>query len=571
MNPRSLISAALIGVLLFTCVPSRAQGYEPVPVTISKDKVRGSDGKVYYSHVVLERQTLFSISKAYAVTVDDIYAANPSLKKEGLKKDDIIWIPVNPDAGKVQETVPEEPAGETVVTETVTVPEATQDQEEDWFIHVVKWYENINDISSKYGIPADDILSFNGLEPGKKIKSRTKLKIPRNTAGSAEEISVLELPGNEEVAAGQEIPGEETDIDDPGESNGFPLFGRKNKISATLMLPLAASGKASSNHFDFYSGVLLAVRDLGAEGISTDLNVFDIASGISASAAEKISESDVVIGPVSASDLSKVLQLAQGGTTVISPLDQKAGALVSGNGNMVQAPSSYDAQYEDLISWIRTDSRSRDRIIVISEKGAKQTEATQSLDSLLGNSGLTLSRFSYSILEGRNIVGTLGNLMTQDGVNRVVINSESGAFLYDVVRNLNLILHNKIEIVLYSPARIRSFDTIEVENLHNLNLHVSLSYYINYDDPRVEKFLMEYRALFGTEPSQFAYQGYDVASYFIRSAVSRGWERRLATRNREPMLQSDFYFVHEDDGGYANQGIRRVVYEKDYSLNLLSR
>ena len=64
----------------------KAQEYTQTPVTVSKEKVKSSDGKVYYSHVVQERQTLFSISRAYGVTVDDIYAANPEVKKNGLKK-----------------------------------------------------------------------------------------------------------------------------------------------------------------------------------------------------------------------------------------------------------------------------------------------------------------------------------------------------------------------------------------------------------------------------------------------------------------------------------------------------
>ena len=40
-----------------------AQEYVAPPVTISKEKVK-IDGKAFYSHIVLERQTLFSISKA---------------------------------------------------------------------------------------------------------------------------------------------------------------------------------------------------------------------------------------------------------------------------------------------------------------------------------------------------------------------------------------------------------------------------------------------------------------------------------------------------------------------------
>ena len=72
-----------------------AQEYVAPQVVVSTDKVR-YNGKVYYSHIVQERQTLYSISKAYNVTLQEIYDANPNLhlNTEGLKKDQIILIPI---------------------------------------------------------------------------------------------------------------------------------------------------------------------------------------------------------------------------------------------------------------------------------------------------------------------------------------------------------------------------------------------------------------------------------------------------------------------------------------------
>ena len=46
------------------------QDYVSTPVQISKEKVK-INGQVCYSHVVLEKQTLFSISKAYNVSLED--------------------------------------------------------------------------------------------------------------------------------------------------------------------------------------------------------------------------------------------------------------------------------------------------------------------------------------------------------------------------------------------------------------------------------------------------------------------------------------------------------------------
>jgi ABC-type branched-subunit amino acid transport system substrate-binding protein len=165
------------------------------------------------------------------------------------------------------------------------------------------------------------------------------------------------------------------------------------------------------------------------------------------------------------------------------------------------------------------------------------------------------------------VIDPIKALMTETGTNRVLIASESEAFVNDVVRNLNILIHGKMNVVLYAPSKIRGFETIEVENLHNTSLHVSLAYYIDYDDPRVKDFLLKYRALYNTEPSQFAFQGYDMASYFIETCSKYGnrWYSRLG-RTDKNMLQSTFRFIEVEDGGYVNNGVRRIVYGKDWSV-----
>lgn len=80
---RTIIVATMLMVIFAT--GTTAQEYVALPVEVSDQKVM-KDGKVYYSHVVLERQTLYSISKAYNVTLDDIFDANPGLKENGMKK-----------------------------------------------------------------------------------------------------------------------------------------------------------------------------------------------------------------------------------------------------------------------------------------------------------------------------------------------------------------------------------------------------------------------------------------------------------------------------------------------------
>ena len=84
--------AVALALILPSIYTVSAQEYTNTPVSISKDKVK-INGQVCYSHVVLERQTLFSICKAYNVSAEDLYRYNPSLKESGLKKNSIIIIP----------------------------------------------------------------------------------------------------------------------------------------------------------------------------------------------------------------------------------------------------------------------------------------------------------------------------------------------------------------------------------------------------------------------------------------------------------------------------------------------
>ena len=84
---------------------------------------------------------------------------------------------------------------------------------------------------------------------------------------------------------------------------------------------------------------------------------------------------------------------------------------------------------------------------------------------------------------------------------------------------------------------------------------------------------MSYRALFGAEPTQFAYQGYDIAWYFIRNYATSERDRERMTRledRRYTGLQSDFLITDDGSEGHVNRAVRRVVYGKDFTVSLLN-
>lgn len=572
---RTIITNIILAVVLACTASSVTYGQEYIstPVTVSKEKV-SVNGTLCYSHIVKEKQTLFSIAKAYDVTVDDIYRFNPSLKETGLKKNAIILIP---SAEALSSAVQAETA-EVAKTDKVETPETPQETKETTArpevqpkktsakkqkTHTVKWYEDLDVIADRYGVTVEALMNANNLT-GRKLTKRQKLIIPE--PGDMPEIVTDADAAEIADAADDTLAHEDTTATDSIEPDW--LFAPKDEVKVTLILPMKASTESvSRNNMDFYSGVLLAVKDLADVGISTELNVYDSSDSTHPIASEDLEESDLVIGPVSSTDLGMLLDSDSDPRMVISPLDSRAEELAGKHSNFVQVPTPTLAQYEDMISWIKEDLMPGDTLIMIREKTARQTDAVKQMIQVADSSGLTFLPFSYSILEGRDVTEPLTNLMTAIGTNRVIIASESEAFVNDVVRNLNILIYNKLNVVLYAPARIRNFETIEVENLHKAAAHVSLGYLIDYDSQQVKDFLLKYRALYNTEPTQYAFQGYDIATYFIGMCGKYGaqWARKLDDSQTQ-MLQSTFRYVPVENGGYVNKGIRRIVYGENWSV-----
>lgn len=546
-----------------------AQDYATPQVVVSADKVRYG-GKIFYTHVVQGRQTLYSISKAYNVTIQEIYDANPTLHldTEGLKKDQIILIPIKEGVTGKERKENKEPAVNTKVkTTSAKVEDQTTRQEngsDEYFTHRVKWFEDLTSIARKYMVSKESIMNINGMTSDK-VKRKDVIKIPRDP--KKWENSDATAAGNSATAStGKTDESQEANVEEkPADSWFDKIFKPKREVEISLLLPFKASQKADPQMMDFYSGALLAAKDLGNDGVEVKLNVYDVAGGSIPVTEERFAQSDFVIGPVSNSDIARTVNASKGKSWIVSPLDPKAEALADTIPNVIQAPAPTSAQIKDMVRWIRSDMGASDKVLLISQKGASTSGYPMEVINEVNHSGLQHSNFSFNILEGRSIMGRLAGMMTGTGTNRVVIASDSKAFVIEVVRLLYLVSSQKKDIVLYSTSRLRTYEEIDIEQIHSLNLHASVSYFVDYDSKDVQEFLMEYRALYNTEPSRSAFQGYDLMNYFSKLG-SENWRSDGYGKTEGKGLQSDFHLVKTSRGGYVNNAVRRVVYERDYSV-----
>ena len=570
-----------ICLLVSAAAGTAAQTYVAPPVVVSKEKVR-SGGNVYYSHVVQERQTLFSICKAYGVTLEEIYSSNPTLnlETEGLKKNQILMIPVKENLPQEQEAVTgtenvPETVEETVPSETPAAPALRQDEKElaDYFIHRVKWFEDLDAIVRKYGVSKESVKNINGMTSDK-LKRKQELKIPRHpeywegrtVSPSAderndEEEARIEFPGERQDSTGRERKPIDEIFDD--------LFVREGKhdVSLSMLIPFSSTRAGDRVSFmDFYCGSLMAARSLGQQGTNLDIHTFDVAGGSFPVTYERFEQSDFTIGPVSRADIKKAAEIADGSTWIVSPLDMQVESLADTLRNLVQAPTPTSVQIREMVRWIKSDLRSGDKVIVVKPANAASSSSyADMVEAEMSSAGLPHSTTT---------LGSVSSLMTSTGSNRIVLacdfTDRSTVFLIEAVRNLYMMATRRSGIILYSTSKIRTYDQIDVEQLHKLNLHACVTYFVDYSSKDVRNFLLQYRALFNAEPSRSAYSGYDLVKYFstLASKYGKKWPRAL-DRVEFTGLQSDFDLQRTPGGGFVNNAVRKVVYNSDYSVTLV--
>lgn len=346
------------------------------------------------------------------------------------------------------------------------------------------------------------------------------------------------------------------------ENVGHQKVGRRDslKVSVTLMLPLkASSDNANENFIEMYCGSLLALRDLGEEGLAADLRVIDTAAPGFTFNDDIVNGSDVTIGPVSYSDIQKALVLCDSSRVLISPLEPKAAQLIR-TGELVQSPAPWSAQIDEMVDWLTEETLMGDEILVLRDTSAA---------GFGEQSAYLLDQLKDSGLRYRVIFSTSQASFSKYGRYRLLIASDSDGYTAGAVRHLWISAAQGNEITLYCTSKVRNSLGSNTKELHATDTRLAASYFIDYNSRKVKDFIIKYRSFFRTEPGSFAFQGYDTMYYFLKmyAQYGEGWDDALPESPAKG-LQSDFLFDEGVEEGRLNMAVRRVVYGKDLSMSL---
>ncbi len=570
MKNNFFIIIAIISIL--STKYSYAQIYIAPPVKISKEIIKKADGKEFYYHIVEEKQTLYSICKAYNISTEELYQANPNLdRSRSIKAGEGLLIPKHK-LSHHNETAKQQVETSRAENKTIQLVKKVEDNKDikkleniPYIEHKVSWFEDINDIAIKYNIPAEYILKFNNIKSSD-IKSRMILKIPQDIKAFNKLLKQSKRTKEKHIENNIE---DDNTISKQGSTINeiSNIFNWKKTANIVLYLPFASESDANPDYLDFYNGSLLAIKDNAQKDLELQLTVLDSKKS-DYNQLGRTKNAKLFIGPVNMPELKECLYNIHH-QYIVSPLDPRAHTLAKEYNNFIQIPPASEAQYSCLINWIKEDYRIGEKVINIYQND-KDNASVSYFNNIIHSANIPVKDFAYNIIDGRTIGKTLDNLLDNNSINRIILNSENEAFINDILRNLNILKHKKYQIEIYGLSKIRTFETIDINFLHQLKAHITSSYFIDYNSKAVNKFILSYRALYNAEPSQFAFQGYDIMNYFINLFATYGndWIYHLE-EEKGFYLQSNFDFYRYNHSGYINKGIRKILYDQDYGIKLI--
>ncbi|WP_340063673.1 PBP1 and LysM peptidoglycan-binding domain-containing protein [Ascidiimonas aurantiaca] len=542
----------------------------------------------FIKHRVRRKETLYSLSKEYDITVDDIKKYNKELYSRELKKGERIRIPQFPQRRELaaQDTIPEglmlykvkpkEGKWRVAYTHGITLneleelnPDMSEYLTEGQMLYVPEKVEE------KKVRVIDSLYNYYTVKPKEGFyRLKVKLGLTR------EELEELNPDiKNTGLKAGMVLKTGKTVPDAFLVNNGllvekFSLIDSLNVYNTphiAIMLPFKAqqaltssdealkeritSDRLMSYSLDFYTGVLMAIDSIKKLGLSVNVRVFDTEANDKVTQRLFYNESfvgvDAVIGPL----LPKTFNVA---SRELSKINIPIFSLV-GSKNFEPQPNVFlsypddEAMYVKMASFLDRHAKEVNMVIIADKKneGVRQRLTT---------------RFPQAkILEPHEDkfirIDDITPLLATDEENWVLVETEEVSLIANITSVLNSTLSEKFAIKMFTTRKSDAFEDINISNsyLSNLNFHFPS---VNGIITSNNRFSRLYQDRYGTLPGKYAVRGFDLTFDIL---LKLGYQKNLlalAQRIGETeYVENKFNYVKKWSGVYANNSVYILYYE----------
>ncbi len=506
-----------------------------ITTTVTEVKNQENPPQKLTFHVVEKKQTLFSISRVYNISIDSIVKYNPQVER-GLQVGDTLKIPGNitPKKGILdcifgKKTEP-----------TPTVSSKSSVADENFIIHTVKQKETLYSIGKLYDVEISEIIRLNP-------DSETTLK-----TGAEIKIPTKKLATNNDS---------KTEIKQPSTSTKNNESERLSNGNKTLrlvyllpfMIDQAKVDAGNERFFEFYAGSLLAISEAKKKGISFEIFTFDTEKTESKMneilASPEVRKADLIIGPAYTNQVAIMGDFARTNrVNTLIPFSSKIYDIET-NPYLIQFNPGIAQTVRFVAEQLKTRYKNSN-IIFAENTEVYNADDGKTFCDLLRNE-LNAQKRNFTTIEITNSEQL--NFHTQiDKNNKNII-----FFNTDKFSNVNMFLSwlgNNSQGFEVSFFRHTGWPDTEYSSIKSIS---ATPFRNNTDSRDLNKFRSDYekylqKSSTTTSPS-FDLLGYDLTSYFIDIMKSKGKDyiSGASKLNNGSGIQSGFNFERNS----SNSGI----------------
>ena len=542
-------------------------------------------------HKVKKKETLYSLSKIYNISIETIKEYNPLIDKIGLKRKMKLQIPIFKNKPSIEdkpvlvnykrhvvkpketkwrlayeyglkiselEKINPEIVSGLKIGQQILLPSGKDtvinNFQNELNYYQVKSNENLSLISQKIGISTDSIIAYNPILINSLPEEETILKIPS------------QFNGNFDVKDG--LLYERISLKDSFFSNNYlqlvcflPFKMREIEFDSVEKTNTKLSRRnLHTISADFYFGMEMAKEFCDSLGIKTKIKVIDTQNDLSV-INEKISSVNwnginAIIGPLIPKNFdffSKNRRISD--IPIISPLSTKE---IDGDKNVYQSVSPLKRLRKVMMNYIKNEIDSTQNLVIITDsinfKIAKEFKKLS-----------TKSHFVESEKGGFVIPELIDSLLVDSLKNQVIFESQDLGLAANVTSLLNSQVGKERDVQLFSSLRTAIYDNVNISRKHLGNIKFT---YLNDNFPREtserQKFKDRFLNKYGDYPSKESYRAYDVTLDVI---LRLAYQNKIFSDKIEETnyIENKFKYLPDDGGGYSNFGYY-ILQNRDYEI-----
>lgn len=526
------------------------------------------------THTVQGGETLYGISKKYSCTVAELQTLNPGIS-EGISIGQQIKIPLK-ESNQTTEVIQSDPTT-TAFTYDISYKDSL-------VRHTVLDQETLYSISKRYMVSTDTIQKLNNLN-GAKVKKGDVLLIPVKKVN----YQVIE----------KEIVHLNSDTIIPTDTNN--IIVRDEVYTVALLLPLmlnlndAEMGKPlkldqirelyplTKMAFEFYQGFVFAADSLQMAGLSVDIYVYDTKKDsltvLKIFENEEFKSMDLVVGPMYQIETNLTAQLCgERNIPLVLPFKVDA-AVVIKNPSVYKTVASNMTLMDGAVDYI-LENHAHHNVMIVKPTSTSDIaifdRTRERFNSKIGSIPGAMNPQIVEVTSGGNSGKDMDVYIKKDTTNIIIVPSENIKFVAGIMMRLNSVINSngrasKMRIVVFGIEDWNRYEDLDVQHKNRLYQHYASYRFVDYNQGKGLTFVKAFRNRFGTDPTLYSTQGFDVGMYFLGALHLYGKNFNPFLKNYQiELVQNDFDFQPVADGsGSENMRVCIAMY-RNYKLVQMS-